>query len=110
MRKIIFLFYFVISTTTFAATQIAEIQGFLPYSRDGKEVLIFKLDNNVQEGCNDSARFAIDETSPRYKTTVSAVLAAFHSKTPITVAYLPTCNTWYNAADVNYICVGNADC
>ena len=90
--------------------QTGEIIGYLPYSQAGKEIIFFKLQGNVSAGCNITGRFAMDDSSLRYKTTVSAVIAAFHSKTPIMVDYSSSCNTWGNAADVNFICIGNINC
>lgn len=94
----------------FAASQVGEITGYIPYSSGSKTIMIFKLKNNVVNGCNTTGRFAIASTSPRFKATEAAVLAAFHSKTPVRVAYLNSCNAWGNSADVNYICVGDINC
>ncbi len=90
--------------------QSGKVIGFVPYSVDEKEVLIFKLENNITTTCNTTGRFAIDSTSPRYKGTFSTVLAAYYAKTPIIVYYFPTCNSWRNSADVDFICVGSVNC
>ncbi len=90
--------------------QSGQLTGYIPYSSDDKEIIIFKLQNNVVEGCNTTGRFAMDSRSPRYKATVAAIISAFHSQTPIVVKYLPTCYSWSNSADVAFVCVGNINC
>ena len=95
---------------SFAATQSGKVSGFLPYSSGDKKIIIFKLVNNVSEGCNVTGRFAMDDSSPRYQATLSSVIAAFHAQSTVNVNYLNTCNAWSNSADVNYICVGNINC
>jgi hypothetical protein len=95
---------------TFAETQQSTISGFIPYSSGDKRILIFKLDGNVTGGCNTTGRFAIDDTSPRYEATLSAVLASYHAQTKVRVNYFPTCNAWGNSADINFICVGDINC
>lgn len=109
--KIIFLITVILySNISLAITQSGKITGYVPYSSGGKEIIIFKLENNVSSACNSTARFAMDNTLPRYKATLSAVIAAFHSQSTIKVNYLSSCNAWGNSADVNYICVGNINC
>ena len=110
MKYLIVALSVLFSGPAFCAVHTGEVIGYLPYSSAGKEILVFKLSNNVSGGCNSSARFAIDDTSLRYKNTVSAVMAAFHSKTTIKVDYLSTCNAWGNSADIAYICVGEVGC
>jgi hypothetical protein len=110
MKSIIILTSLLFSSSIFAERQSGSVVGYIPYSNGDKEILIFKLEGNVSGGCNVTARFAIDNTSLRYKTTVSALIAAFHSKAPIAVDYLSSCNSWGNAADVNFIWIGNINC
>ena len=104
------LLFLLVTTTSFAARQTGVVQGYVPYSDGDREILIFKITNNVSEGCNATGRFAIDNTSLRYKSTLSAIIAAFHSKEEISVEYLSSCNAWVNSADVNFICVGDINC
>lgn len=99
-----------LSSQAFAARQAGEIQGFIPFNHDGREIFIFSVQNNVSGGCNTTARFAIDETSPSFRTTVSSLLAAFHGQTEIQVDYKDTCTAWGNSADINFICVGGINC
>jgi len=93
-----------------AEKQSGVVKGYIPYSSGGKEILIFNTTNSVAIGCNATARFAIDNTSLRYKATLSVVIAAFHSQKEIVVDYLPSCNVWGNAADIRYICIGEIAC
>jgi hypothetical protein len=99
-----------ISSNIFAAKQSGTITGFIPYSTGTKEILIFKLKDNISGGCNTTGRFAIDSTSVRYKATLSAVIASYHAQTPIKVEYKQTCNSWGNSADISFICVGDISC
>ena len=104
-----------VSTSTFAAKQSAKVTGFIPYSSTVKEILLFKLEGNVYdpvggEGCNTSGRFGIDSTNLKYKATLSAIIAAFHAQSTVTVHYLDTCDAFGNSADVKYICVGTINC
>ncbi len=108
--KYILLGMALLSFSVSAAYQSGNISGYIPYSNGHKEIIIFKLNNNVAEGCNTTGRFAMDSNSPRYKATLSAIIAAFHSQTKVRVKYTPTCDSWGNSADAELICVGNIDC
>ncbi|GAB6262567.1 hypothetical protein [Photobacterium sp. 53610] len=110
MKKRIATLIALTSFSVNASVQSGVISGYIPYSHEQKEIIIFQLNNNVAQGCNTTGRFAMDSTSPRYPATLSAVLAAYHSKSPIRVNYLDTCNAWGNSADVDYICVGDVAC
>ena len=82
----------------------------MPWSSGDNEVLIFKLKENHIAGCNTAGRYSIDSSNKKYKATLSAIIAAFHAQTNVTVTYLPTCDYWHNSADVNHICVGDINC
>jgi len=99
-----------VGSAVFAETQVGTITGFIPYSSEDEKVLIFKLEGNVEGGCNTTGRFAIGDSSPRYEATLSAVLASYHAQTKVRVRYLPTCEYWANSSDISYICVGNINC
>ncbi len=99
--------------TSFGANALghtAKISGYIPYEMNGKEVLIFKLENNPSGGCNGTARFAIDSSSLKYKGGVAAIMAAFHAQSQVTVLYTQSCSSFSNAWDVQAICVGNIPC
>ncbi|KDM93464.1 hypothetical protein [Photobacterium galatheae] len=110
MKKVILALLALTSFSVNAASQSGVITGYIPYSNANKEIIIFQLENNVAQGCNVTGRFAMDNTSPRYQATLSAVLAAYHAKSRIRVNYLDTCNAWGNSADVSFICVGDVGC
>lgn len=93
-----------------ASSQASIVEGYIPVSSGGKETLIFKLKDNVVEGCNSTGRFAISEDNLRYRATFSAVVAAFHAQTPVEVKYFSSCNAWSNSADVNFVCIGDINC
>ncbi|MGF1708952.1 hypothetical protein [Enterovibrio baiacu] len=100
----------VMSFQASAAWKTGEITGYIPYSEGLKEIIIFKLNENPIGGCNTTGRFAMDSNSPRYKASVTAIISAFHSKTPVRVNYLSTCNSWVNSADASFICIGSINC
>jgi len=91
-------------------TQLGNLDGYLPYSNGTKEIFFFKLDSTSASGCNGTNRYAIDSDHKNFKSVVSAVMASFHSKTPIRVRYEETCNTFSNAFDSSYICIGDIPC
>lgn len=93
-----------------ADSQLAKVVGFLPYTAAGKEVLLFKLQANNYGGCNASGRYAIDSSSPHFKATYAAILSSFHAQNDVFVAYSQSCNSWSNAWDVAYVCVGSINC
>lgn len=90
--------------------QAAKIKGYIPYEAGGKELLILQLEGNVTGGCNTTGRFAIDSAQLKFKATRAAIMAAFHSQTPITVFYYQTCNSYGNSWDIAWVCVGNLPC
>ena len=96
--------------STNAEWQEGEISGYVPYSVGDKELIIFKLKDNVIKGCNVTGRFSIDDSSQRYKSTLTAIMSAYHAKSTIKVNYSESCNAWSNSFDANYICVGDINC
>ncbi len=93
-----------------ADSQSGKIVGFVPYTKGGKEVFLFKFQGNNTGGCNSSGRFAMDSTSLHFKATYAAILAAFNSQSDVFVAYSQSCNAWSNAWDVTYVCTGAINC
>jgi hypothetical protein len=91
-------------------SQAGTLNGYIPFDDGVKQILIFQLAGNAQGGCNTTARFAIDSNAPKFKGTMAAVMAAYHTQTPVTVVYTQTCNSWTNAWDVGHICVGQLPC
>jgi hypothetical protein len=110
VKYLLLVISLIFSSAAFSARLSGTVEGYIPYSSGEKEILIFKLANSATGGCNTTQRFAIDSNDKKYKATLSAILAAFHSKTTVAVDYLPSCNAWGNSADIRYICVGNINC
>jgi len=93
-----------------AGFQTGRITGYIPYSDGDRQVFIISLDTGQVDGCNVTARYAIDSGSPRFKNTMAAAMMAFHSQTPVTVSYNTTCAAWSNSHDLSYVCVGALPC
>lgn len=110
VRVFVLLLSLFFSSSVVSEVLSGRIVGFVPFSSGDKEVLLFKLDSSAPSGCNVSGRFAMDNSSPRFKLTSSAVIAAFHSQSTVKVNYLSSCNVWSKTADVNFICVGDINC
>lgn len=110
MKKTIFVLLSLCALSAHGDSQSGKVIGFLPYTNSGKEVLLLKVQGNNSGGCNSSGRYAIDNTSPHFKMTYAAILAAFHSQTDVFVAYSQSCNSWSNAWDVTYVCSGGINC
>lgn len=110
MKKYLVALLCLYSLAVNADSHYGKIVGFLPYASGSREMIIFKMDNSPVSGCNVTGRFAIDGTSPHYKATVAAIIAAFHAQTDVAVAYTQSCNVWSNSWDVNYVCTGSANC
>jgi hypothetical protein len=87
-----------------------QITGYGPGTANGKYLVVFKLVGQATSGCNTTARFAINSDSLHFQGALSAIVAAFHSQTPVTVSYEATCNKLDNAFDVNFVCVGDINC
>ena len=71
--------------------------------------IIFPL-NLYMSFANALVCFAIDSKTPKFEGTVAAVMAAYHSKSPVSIEYLSSCNAWGNAADIAFMCVGDINC
>ena len=110
MKKYLAAIMVLLAFRATADTQAGKIIGFMPWTSAGKEMFIFKIDNNPVGGCNFTGRFAIDSTSPVYKTTVAVVVAAFHAQSDIVVGYTKSCTAWENSWDVSYFCTGSVSC
>ena len=110
MKKILFVLLVFVATNVFGVTQRGKIVGYVPYHNGTVKNFALKIENNIVEGCNVSGRFYFDETTLAYSEMVSSIIAAYHSQTPVTVYYNKTCNTWGNAYDVKYVCVGDINC
>ncbi|MCL6270741.1 hypothetical protein M3P05_12485 [Sansalvadorimonas sp. 2012CJ34-2] len=108
--KIYLVLLVIFSPSVFAGWQSGKITGYIPYSVDNKEVLIFRIVNNVGGGCNNTTRFAISDDNIRYQSTFAAILTAFSSNKMIRVNYTESCNAWGNSWDANFICVGDIPC
>ena len=93
-----------------AAVQEGKITGYIPFSHQGKKIIFIKLEDSIENGCNTTGRFAMNDYNPRYEGTAAAAMAAYHSQEEVKVVYGPTCNTWFNSADIQYICIGDIDC
>lgn len=91
-------------------TQQGNLKGYLPYAEAEREVFFFNLDTTTVRGCNTSNRYAIDSNHKNFKSVVSAVMAAFHSKTPVRVYFEEKCDTYSNSFDSRYICIGDIPC
>ena len=97
--------------TSFAnGRHTSTITGYVPYLHNGKAIFIFQLKDNPSGSCNNTARFAIDQSSPHFKATQAAVMQAFHSNTPVTVLFNQACSSWVNSWDAHAVCVGNLPC
>lgn len=104
------IFLLLISCNVSAEFQTGVINGYIPYSSEGQEKFIIQLKNNVSGGGNTTSRFAIAESAANYDKIAAALMAAFHSKTPVTVSYQKTCNAWGNSYDFDFVCVGSIPC
>jgi hypothetical protein len=113
MKKIFLAMFLMLSSFSYGQEQLLQtgkITGYIPYEFEGKEVFVLQLEGNVSGGCNTTGRFAIDSSQLKFKATRAAVMAAFHSQTPVTVFYNQTCNSFVNTWDVRWVCVGNLPC
>ncbi|WP_267782196.1 hypothetical protein [Vibrio cholerae] len=57
-----------------AARQVGKITGVIPYEASGKKIVIFKIENNIAQGCNVTGRFAFDESKKNFDLMSSAAL------------------------------------
>lgn len=111
MKKRLFLFITLFTSSVYAGTGTGTVTGYIPYSNGNAEILLFKTSTITDtQNCNTIQRFAIDSNNPRFKNTVAAVMAAYAAGSPIIVRGLNTCNVLGNSEDASYICVGNIPC
>jgi hypothetical protein len=111
MKKILFVVLLLVCSLAFAQqSQTAKITGYIPYDLDGKELLFVQLEGNRSGGCNVTARYAIDSSQLKFKGTRAALIAAFHTQTPVTIFYNETCNAYSNSWDIAWVCVGTIPC
>jgi hypothetical protein len=111
MKRILLSLFFLLCTSANAAVfQTGKIVGYIPSDISGKEVFLLQIEGNVTGGCNVTGRFAIDSTQLKFKATRAAIIVAFHTQTALTVAYEQTCNSYPNAWDISWVCVGPLPC
>lgn len=104
-----FAFCLVANAQNFQSDSV-KVTGFVPYDFQGKELFFVQIEGNASGGCNITSRFVIDSTQPRFKSVRAAIMASFYAQVPIRVAYAQTCNTYPNAWDLLYVCVGPIPC
>ena len=95
------------SLPAWADTFTGRITG---YTSATTPMLFVRLENGPLGGCNTTGRFVMDGNTPKYKATLAAVMAAFHTQTPIKVHYTTTCNTWRYDWDLQFARVGDIQC
>jgi hypothetical protein len=110
MKFVVILVLMLHTAIATAQSQSGKITGYIPYENGQNQVLIFQIQGNVSGGCNTTARFSIDSTSPKFKGTQAAVIAAYHSQADVQVLYAQTCNSWINSWDVRAVCIGSVPC
>ena len=113
MKKIIFAITLILTAANVSADlpyTTGEVTGYIASEANGKELFVFQTAGQPANGCNTTARFAVDDSSLLYKGTQAAVIAAYHSKSQVRVYYKDTCNALGNAADIRWVCVGNIPC
>ena len=98
------------ATTAGADSLSGKIAGFGAGTYNGRETFVFRLEGTASGGCNSTGRYALDSLAPNYKTTVASIIAAYHAQADVFVNYSQSCNTFPNAWDANYICVGTISC
>ena len=109
MKKLLILCLF-FPAVTFADRQTGYITGYVPTFDGEQEVFIFKLEDNVIDGCNTTGRYAIGSASATYNTIKTSVVAAFHGKAKVTVEYDGSCDVWSNSFDATRACFGTINC
>jgi len=111
-KAVAIIFLILVSTFTYAGTGIGKITGVIPYVKSsGERIFFIKVDSTLDApSCNETNRFALSDTKPHFDITVSAILAAYHSKSDVKVRGHGSCNYWSNSEDINYICFGDIPC
>jgi hypothetical protein len=110
IKSVVIIALAAVAYTASADTQTGKIAGFGPGTYNGKEAFVFKLEGSPSGGCNYTGRYALDTSSPHYKTTVASIMAAFHAQADVYVSYSQSCNIFPNAWDVSYVCTGAINC
>ena len=114
MKKILFFALFLsVSIKALAGSSniSGQVSGYIVSSSGANELFIFKLNNSVPNGCNKDGRFAIDSTSPHFKSVQSAVLASYHSQSNMKVYFQSNeCTALSNSEDVLWTCIGDIPC
>lgn len=101
----------ILSIGVTAGVGTGKVTGYLPYSSGLNEMFFIRVENiSGAPTCNATARFVMKSDNPKFKSTNSAVLAAFMAGTAIIVNGLDTCNNFSNAEDINYVCLGDIPC
>lgn len=112
MNKFIFLLALItISSTAIAGNATGKIIGFIPYAQGTEEIFFINVENLTgTPSCNNSLRFTMKGSDPKFKATQAAVLAAFMAGTQVIAKGAGTCNNFGNSEDLNYICLGYTPC
>lgn len=88
-----------------------KITGFVPYFSGADETIIIMTQSITgTPACNNTARFAIKSSDPKFKGTRAAPMAAYLAGSPVIVRGSNTCNTHGNSEDLLYMCVGSIPC
>ena len=98
------------SSISLADWQSGKITGYVNFVSGGREIILIKLENNSAGTCNTTGRYAIDDTSKQFKFFQSMVLSAYATKETININFNQSCNSWGNAWDINFACVGSINC
>lgn len=110
--KSLILLYTLASTIVFAGEGTGEVTGVIPYTKsDGSRIFFVSVASKTNSpSCNTTNRFVFSDIDPSFDVSVSAIMAAFHSKTIVRIKGSGTCTYWSNAEDARYICVGDIPC
>lgn len=112
MKKIVIILGALVSLNVFAGTGSGQVTGVTPYTKASGEKLFFiKVESKENSpSCNTTNRFVISDSNSSFNTTVSALLAAYHAKTSVTVKGGDSCSYWSNSEDISYVCFGDIAC
>lgn len=113
MKKTIYLLalYF-IANSVLAGTGTGKITGIIPYTKSATEKLFFIAVESKTNSpdCNTTNRFVLSSKDQSYSEMVSAMMAAYHAKTPVKVTGKDNCDDWGNSEGIRYVCFGNIPC
>jgi len=111
MKLVIGTIILIISGQAIAGTAKGKVTGYIPYSTGSQEIIFVQVQNHLDSpDCNVTTRFTMTSNNPKFKSTNSALLAAYISGTQITAKGLGTCNNFGNSEDLKYICMGDIPC